>query len=253
MRSFFRDDPVTNWLGEVPPSCHKEDYLKYAYEANLWLNNQGQNHERPQVPSEMWIGEDEELRSFSIISDKQHSKQRSGKMMRQALISGVMNKHDWQDTRIKEIMSARHLTKETGSSEYLNVTGQKIRHDFVEGVMYQCIKVRDYANVSHYRMHKYVITRCILEVILSKNNVYCPPAGVPDKDKALKDTKDQLERGFSFWMRMKGLNWEDLVVDAVLTGELNPEKPEVSSESDEESSSELFEDDTEEEYEESSE
>ena len=203
MRSFFWDDEVTEWMKEVRSTCFKPDYLSYAYKAQQWLLRTPPIDQRPLVPSEMWIDSQKELKAFSIKTDledrtlatpendEEEEEWEQSEGLRRELVSGVMNKNHWDDGKIKQIMAARKLTNPdlTGSCEYLNVTGQKIRHDFTEGVMYQMIKQRRYESESHYRMHKYVISRCILEIILHQNDVYCPSAGVRKIDDAMDAMK----------------------------------------------------------------
>ena len=217
MRSFWRDDILTKWMEELTPTCHKPDYLKYVYKANVWLERTSPSNQRPLVPSEMWIDSQKELKAFSIKTDVEDDEEEKTETLRRALVAGIMNKKDWSDARIREIMAARHST---GSSEYLNVIGQKIRHDFLEGVMFQMIKQRMYQNESHYRMHKYIISRCILEVILTQNEVDCPTAGVTNIDETMCSMKDEIRTGLDQWLRSMNLWYDKLVVDDVLSGEL---------------------------------
>ena len=68
---------------------------------------------------------------------------------------------------IKRITDATCKRSESVTTECLTAVGQKLRYAFVEGVMWQLMKVRLFDNASHMGMMRWNVTRCLIKVKLN--------------------------------------------------------------------------------------
>ncbi len=94
--------------------------------------------------------------------------------------------------------------------EYLSVIGQQLRHDFVEGIMFQLIKDKLFSNASHYRMYKYLICRATTEIILEQQGITMRQYSGHIDDK-MDNLKDELQKGLEIFADECNLSLFELV------------------------------------------
>eukprot|EP01084_Bolivina_argentea_P055363 101510_1 len=159
MRSFFKDLSGGNFLSVIPPTIISAEYNEYVEKVNEFVAQntaENQNHVSIRLPSELWITENE-IQELPTEEDPFNF----GETVH-------LDKEDWNDADVKNIMKGR---RNDIVCEYLTVIGQQMRHELVEGIMFQLINVQLFENESHYRMFKYVICRAATECLLMNNNI----------------------------------------------------------------------------------
>ncbi len=118
-----------------------------------------------------------------------------------------LKQSEWNDEEIKHIMKGR------GSQiacEYLSPIGQELRNVFVDGIMYQLIKEKLYANASHFRMHKYVMLRGTTEIILEEHGVDLRTYS-SHIDQEMNELKEEIKAGLTQFIGALQLSVNDFV------------------------------------------
>ncbi len=147
------------------------------------------------VPTEIWIS-DEPMSSLRKTDDPFDFGE--GMELKQS---------HWNDEEIKHIMKGRGSNV---SCEYLSVVGQELRHEFVDGIMFQLISEKLYENASHYRMHKYVILRAVTEVILEEHGLEMRKYS-EHIDEGMNEIKHEIRKGLLQFCNNMKVCLEDLV------------------------------------------
>eukprot|EP01084_Bolivina_argentea_P031017 57435_1 len=178
IESLFRDMSGNNHLNVVPATQQKAKYDEYVKQVNELVSQYDDEERKVFLPSEMWVS-DEVLSSLRASDD--------------AVDFGEglsLKESDWSDENIEQIMKGRGKI----SCEYLSLLGQEVRHEFVDGIMFQLVSERLYENSSHYRMHKYVILRAVTEIILEEHGVDIRKYSV-HIDEAMNEMKQEIRNG----------------------------------------------------------
>ena len=213
MRSFYVDDDSTKFNQEIKPTMIKSEYTEYIAKCNDHLQHNPEQPERPKVPSETWICDDNNVEGTSLKRYDMDENDEEG--MRDEVINVGKKDSCFSDENIQEIMKQRY--DNDGSAEYLTELGQKVRHDFLEGLMFQLIQVQEYHNKSHYRMHKLMMGICITELMMEGAGIVISHA--TDRECIANEyavAKETIAVGLNWFIQKYGFEMHHMVREAVV-------------------------------------
>lgn len=216
MKSFFRDLSGKRYLKHYEATRKCPAHEQHVHRVNKFLEYKRatgiQEYARRMMPSELWIKDEAEIvrKGTELLPDE------NGELRK--LTTETVSKNKWKDDDVKKVMEARKQVQpsENVSTDFLSELGQRVRHDFVGGVIIQCMRIRRYKNASYCRMHRFMITRATIEIILEFNNVKMPPSNIDSYETDWEILKEELRGGLLQLIRLLRIKLEDLVHHGLL-------------------------------------
>lgn len=209
MRSFYKDDPDTEWMQEIAPTQRHEDYLKWVENVNSYLEVVPNGGVPPiKAPSELWLQEDEEIEPLNITDMNEEFEPGSWEHEIRKAAKQDLNVNKWQnDEHLKKILQST----ERKANEFLTPLGQQLRHDILEGVMWQLNLHQEFQKQSHWNMYKYIMARCLTELILEKQGMRRVHPGTPQLAQQMDDAKNELDLILDYYLHKYDIRFDNLV------------------------------------------